>query len=39
VFFGSYVGARISLGLSPLVMKRSFSIFLVAVAARMWLSK
>ena len=39
VFFGTYVGARISLGLSPLVMKRTFSIFLVVVAARMWFSK
>ena len=32
-------GARISLGLSTLVMKRTFSVFLVAVAARMWFGK
>ena len=39
VFIGSYFGARISLGLSPVVMKRTFSVFLVAVAARMWFGK
>ena len=39
VFIGGYVGARISVGLSPLVLKRSFAVMLVAVAARMWFAK
>lgn len=39
VFCGSYFGARISLQLSPQVLKRAFSLLLVVVAARMWLGK
>jgi uncharacterized membrane protein YfcA len=39
VFFGGYFGARISTGLSPLVLKRSFAVLLVAVATRMWFLK
>lgn len=39
VFLGSYFGARISLQLSPTVLKRAFSLLLVVVAARMWLGK
>jgi len=39
VFLGSYFGARIAQQLSPLVLKRAFSLLLVVVAARMWLGK
>lgn len=39
VFIGGYFGARISTQMSPLVLKRSFAVLLVAVAARMWFSK
>ena len=39
VFLGSYFGARLSQQLSPLAVKRAFSVLLVAVAARMWLTK
>ena len=39
VFCGSYFGARISQQLSPLVLKRAFSMLLVVVAARMWFGK
>ena len=39
LFFGAYVGARISLTVSPLVLKRMFAVFLVVVAARMWFGK
>jgi uncharacterized membrane protein YfcA len=37
LLFGAWVGAKISLELSPLVLRRSFAVFLVLVAARMWL--
>ena len=39
VFVGGYLGARISLQLSPLTLKRSFAVLLVVVAARMWFTK
>lgn len=39
VFLGSYFGARIAQQLSPIMLKRAFSVLLVAVAARMWLGK
>lgn len=39
VFLGSYFGARIAQHMSPLLLKRSFSVFLVLVAARMWFGK
>ena len=39
VFFGSPVGARIAQSMSALALKRSFAVFLVVVAARMWFSK
>ena len=38
LFVGAYFGARLGLSLSPLVLKRSFAVFLVIVAARLWLS-
>jgi uncharacterized protein len=39
IFSGSYFGARIAQGMSPLMLKRSFAVFLVLVAGRMWMSK
>lgn len=39
VFIGGYLGARVSLQLSPLTLKRSFAVLLVTVAARMWFAK
>lgn len=39
VLLGSYVGARIAHMMSPLMLKRSFAVFLVLVAARMWFGK
>ena len=39
VLLGSPVGAKIAQQMSPLVLKRSFAVFLVLVAARMWWGK
>ncbi len=39
VFFGAYVGARIAQQMSPLMLKRSFAVFLAVVAVRMWFAK
>lgn len=39
VFLGSYFGAKIAQQMSPLLLKRSFAVFLVVVAARMWWGK
>lgn len=39
VFLGSYFGAKIAQQMSPLLLKRSFAVFLVIVAARMWWGK
>lgn len=39
VFLGGYFGARIAQQLSPLTLKRAFSLLLVIVAARMWFGK
>jgi uncharacterized membrane protein YfcA len=39
LFFGAYAGARIAQNMSALALKRSFSVFLVLVAVRMWMSK
>jgi uncharacterized membrane protein YfcA len=38
LFVGAYFGARLGLGLNPLVLKRSFAVFLVIIAARLWMS-
>jgi len=37
MFFGSFLGAKVALALPDLVLKRVFSIFLVAVAIKLWL--
>lgn len=39
LFLGMYVGARIALTVSPLVLKRAFAVLLVVIAARMWFGK
>jgi uncharacterized membrane protein YfcA len=39
LFCGAYVGAKVAQQLSPLILKRSFAVFLFVVAARMWFAK
>ena len=36
LFIGAYFGARFGLSLNPTVVKRSFAVFIVLVAARLW---
>ena len=36
---GGYFGSKIALGLSPDVMRKAFSVFLVLVALSMWFKK
>ena len=38
LFFGAYAGARLNQTLAPGQVKRAFAVFLVVVAARMWMS-
>ena len=38
LFVGAWFGARLSLGMSDLVLKRAFAVVLVAVATRLWFS-
>src|ERR1700747_2021059 len=37
MFLGSYAGSRIALSFPDLILKQAFSVFLVIVAARMWM--
>ena len=37
MFAGAYFGSKLAVSLDPILMKRSFSIFLVIVALRFWL--
>jgi uncharacterized membrane protein YfcA len=39
LFVGAYFGARLAQEMSPLVLKRSFAVFLAIVAVRMWIAK
>ena len=39
VLLGSPFGARLAQSVSPLTLRRSFAVFLVLVAARMWWGK
>lgn len=39
LFVGALFGSKIALGLSQQVLRRSFAVFLVLVAARLWLKK
>ena len=36
IFVGAYFGAQVGQGLDPATAKRSFAVFLVLVAGRMW---
>jgi uncharacterized membrane protein YfcA len=38
LFIGAYFGARVGLSLNPFTVKRAFAVFLVLVAARIWLT-
>ena len=38
LFFGAYVGAKLNQVLSPVQAKRAFAVFLVLVAARLWMT-
>lgn len=38
LFFGAWLGAHVAHLLSPLALKRSFAVLLVAVAVKMWFS-
>lgn len=38
LFFGAYLGARLNHVLSPVQAKRAFAVFLVLVAARLWMT-
>jgi uncharacterized membrane protein YfcA len=39
LFLGAFFGAKLAQNLTPLVLKRSFAVFLVLIAARMWTAK
>jgi uncharacterized protein len=39
LFVGAYFGAKLAQQTSPLVLRRAFAVFLVLVAARMWVAK
>lgn len=36
IFVGTYLGAFISIGMSPSVLRKSFAVFLVLVSIRLW---
>lgn len=36
LFFGAWIGAQVAQGLTPLALRRSFAVFLVVIAVRMW---
>ena len=38
LFVGAYFGAKLAVGLDPVMMKRGFAVFLVLVALRLWVS-
>jgi len=37
LFFGAFVGAKLTQGMSPQLLQRLFALFLAAMAVRMWL--
>ena len=39
LFLGAFFGASLAQNLTPLMLKRSFAVFLVLVAVRMWTTK
>ena len=38
LFLGAYFGAKLAVGLDPVMMRRAFAVFLVLVAVRLWTS-
>jgi uncharacterized membrane protein YfcA len=36
LFLGAFAGAKLGLSMSPLVLRRSFAVFLVLVAGQLW---
>lgn len=38
LFFGAWIGARLAQELTPVQLKRSFAVFLVLIAGRVWFS-
>lgn len=38
MFLGTYIGARIAVGLSPTVLRRAFAVFIALVGVRLWFS-
>ena len=39
LFVGAYFGAKFAVGLDPVVVKRSFAVFIVLVAIRLWFTR
>lgn len=39
LLFGAYAGARLAQHVSPIMLRRAFSVVLVLIAARMWTSQ
>ena len=39
LFLGAFFGAKLAQNFTPLLLKRSFAVFLVLVAVRMWTAK
>lgn len=39
MFFGTYVGSRVAVSLSPQLLRKAFSVLLVALATRLWFLK
>lgn len=39
MFFGAYLGSKISLSLDPNVLRKAFAVLLVVVAVQLWLKK
>ena len=37
LFFGAFVGAKLTQSMSPQLLQRLFAVFLVVMAARMWM--
>ena len=38
MFLGTYIGARIAVGLSPMILRRSFAVFIALVGLKLWFS-
>lgn len=38
IFLGAYFGAVLAQGLNPMIAKRAFAVFLVAVSVRIWVT-